>query len=211
MENQISSLSILASFMLCSPWQLWSTWGQRKETKETLGGGGKGVAAPKSGLDDALDQIPFLSWRDFRKSMEMGATVLGARYYVTHTTEYRALSTVAPISIDFLKSLQDKNDIWSNASSSLDFGAATPFPPPPRVSFVSFLWPHVLQSCHGLQSMNEDREGINSGTRCATIIFGSNLWRAANSGKEHNKNRVMPAHLIIVVSRFSSVQEYSSK
>lgn len=56
--------------------------GQRKETKETLGGGGKGVAAPKSGLDDALDQMSFLSWRDFRKSMEMGATVLSARYSV---------------------------------------------------------------------------------------------------------------------------------
>ena len=57
--------------------------GQRKEKKETRRGGGKGVAGPKSGLDEALDQMSFLSWRDFRKSMERGATVLSARYSVT--------------------------------------------------------------------------------------------------------------------------------
>ena len=52
-----------------------------KAQKERLaqGGGKKSVAIPKSGLVGSLEQVQLLTWRDFTKSMDMGATVLSAQ------------------------------------------------------------------------------------------------------------------------------------
>ena len=50
-----------------------------KEIKRAQGGGREGVADPKSSLAASLDQVQLLTWRDFSKSMDMGATVLSAQ------------------------------------------------------------------------------------------------------------------------------------
>ena len=50
-----------------------------KDSKYAQGGGKKGVANPKSGLAGSLEQVQLLTWKDFNKSMEMGATVLSAQ------------------------------------------------------------------------------------------------------------------------------------